>query len=225
MDLHQMQEQIANRALATPVVQALMKGQATRAHYRAYLIDVLAYARHNSTVIPHAGSRLVLSHPPLAEYLFQHATEELGHEQWVDSDLRDLGMTESDIASSEPSSACLRMIGLEYFYAMHDNAVGLFGWMFVLYSLAGKVGVGFAKALDQSLHLQGKATHFLRGHAGADSHQPDDLCRVILDHVKTEADQRVFHTMARESEELYRDILANAYATGSVGADTLKAAS
>ena len=201
MDLRQMQQQVATRLMSTQLVQALQKGQATRDHYRAYLIDVLAYARHSSIVIGHAASRLVLSHPPLAQYLFHHADEELGHEQWVASDLRDLGLSDSEIEDTQPSSACLRMIGLEYFYAMHDNAIGLFGWMFVLESLGGRVGGGIAEAIDKSLRLEGKALYFLRGHADADSHHAEDLYRVISEHIISVDDQRVFFRMASESQD------------------------
>jgi pyrroloquinoline quinone (PQQ) biosynthesis protein C len=210
MDLRQMQQQAAIKLMSTQLIQALQKGHATRDHYRAYLIDVLAYARHSSIVIGHAASRLVLSHTPLAQYLFHHASEELGHEQWVASDLRDLGLSDADIASSQPSSACLRMIGLEYLYAMHDNAIGLFGWMFMLESLGGKVGGGIAEAIDRSLKLDGKAVYFLRGHADADSHHSEDLYRVISEHVTSDEDKRVFLRMASESQDLYCGMLDSA---------------
>jgi pyrroloquinoline quinone (PQQ) biosynthesis protein C len=210
MDLRQMQQQVATRLMSTQLVQARQKGQATRDHYRAYLIDVLAYARQSSIVIGTAASRLVLSHPSLAEYLFRHASEELGHEQWVAADLRDLGLSDAEISASRPSSACLRMIGLEYFYAQHDNAVGLFGWMFVLESLGGKVGGGLAEAINKSLKLDGKALYFLRGHAEADSHHSEDLYRVIAEFVTASEDQQAFLRLAGESQDLYCGILDSA---------------
>jgi pyrroloquinoline quinone (PQQ) biosynthesis protein C len=210
MNLRQMQHEVETRLLSTQLIQLLMSGQATRDHYRAYLIDVLAYARHSSAVIGHAGSRLVLSHPALAQYLFHHATEELGHDEWVVSDLRDLGMSDAEIAASQPSSACLRMIGLEYLYAMHDNAVGLFGWMFMLESLGGAVGGQIVDSIDRSLDLGGKAVYFLRGHADADSHHSEDLFRVITEHVVTAVDRSSFARMASESSDLYCGMLDSA---------------
>jgi pyrroloquinoline quinone (PQQ) biosynthesis protein C len=210
-----MQQEVETRLLSTQLIQLLMRGQANRDHYRAYLIDVLAYSRHSSTVIGHAGSRLVLNHPALAQYLFHHATEELGHDEWVISDLRDLGMSDVEITASQPSSACLRMIGLEYLYAMHDNAVGLFGWMFTLESLGGTVGGQIADSIDRSLDLGGKALYFLRGHADADSRHSEDLFRHITEHVTTTADRSSFERMAQESSDLYCGILDSAMTTSS----------
>jgi pyrroloquinoline quinone (PQQ) biosynthesis protein C len=171
------------------------------------MTDVYSYARHSSQVIGLAGSRLVLSHPELAAYLFRHAGEELGHEQWAASDLRDLGVSDAELSRLEPSSPCLRMIALEYFCATHANPVGLFGWMFVLESLGGKVGGSIATAIDGALQLEGKATRFLRGHAEADAHHSEDLLAVIAAHVRPDDDERAFLRMAAQSLDLYTAIL------------------
>jgi heme oxygenase len=174
------------------------------------MIDVYCYALHSSQVIAGAGSRLVLSHPALAEYLFRHAVEELGHDKWAESDLNDLGLGADDIKNAVPSSPCARMIALEYYYSAHANPVGLFGWMFVLESLGAKVGGSLAQAVDQVLQLNGKATYFLRGHADADAHHSEDLYSVISANVKSSKDQDAFFLMTRESGDLYCEILNHA---------------
>lgn len=210
MDLRALQEKVSNRIMSSDIVQQLMRGNITVDQYRTYMADVYCYALHSSQVIALAGSRLVLSHPPLAQYLFRHAEEELGHDKWAASDLQDLGLSSSDIRNITPSSPCFRMIGLEYYYAAHANPIGLFGWMFVLESLGGRIGGRIAQAVDQVLRLNGKATYFLRGHGEADAHHSEDLYAVISANVKSEEDRATFLYMARESEDLYRAILDNA---------------
>jgi pyrroloquinoline quinone (PQQ) biosynthesis protein C len=218
MELQKVQERVCERVMSNQLVQAMMRGGGSRDQYRAYLTDVYCYARHSAQVIGLAASRLVTSHPSLSKYLFEHAREEMGHDEWVASDLRDLELSSSEIPALEPSSPCLRMIGLEYFYALHGNAVGLFGWMFVLESLGGRIGGGIARTLDQSLRLDGKATYFLTGHGEADAHHSEDLYRVIAEHVTSPADLRAFTRMAQESEDLYCAILDSAYLSTSRGA-------
>lgn len=213
MDLRVLQETVTNRLMSTEIVRRVMRGDLTLDQYKSYMADVYCYALHSSQVIALAGSRLVLSHPPLAQYLFRHAEEELGHDKWAASDLRDLGLGPSDIGSIVPSSPCARMIGLEYYYAAHANPVGLFGWMFVLESLGGKIGGGIATAVDQALQLGGKGTYFLRGHGEADAHHSEDLYDVISANVESAADRADFLYMARESEDLYCAILDNALRT------------
>jgi len=173
--------------------------------------DVYCYAQHSSQVIAIAGSRLALSHPNMAEYLFRHASEELGHDEWAKSDLLDLGLTKEEVNAISPSSACLNMIGLEYFYAAHANPVGLFGWMFVLESLGSSVGGSMADALDKALRLEGKGLYFLRGHAEADAHHSEDLYRIISAGVLVEDDRLPFDRMYSESLDIYCRILDNAH--------------
>lgn len=211
MDLRSMQERVSERIMSTDIVQALMNGSISMTQYRTYLVDVYCYALHSAQVIAIAGSRLVLSHPPLAQYLFRHAEEELGHDQWAASDLQDLGLSPTDIRRLAPSSPCVRMIGLEYYYAAHANPVGLFGWMFVLESLGGRIGGAMAQTVDRTLKLDGKGVYFLRGHGEADAHHSEDLYTVISENVKSEEDRSAFLYMARQAEDLYRGILDHAY--------------
>ena len=82
MNLREMQKRVSDQLMSTRTVQSLLHGQLDREQYVAYLSDVYSYALHSSQVIGTAGVRLVLSHPPLAQYLFRHADEELGHADW-----------------------------------------------------------------------------------------------------------------------------------------------
>jgi heme oxygenase len=211
MNLRSLQDKVSTRIMSCDIVQQLVSGNISVDQYRRYMSDVYCYALHSAQVIALAGSRLVLSHPPLAQYLFRHAEEELGHDKWAASDLQDLGLSPADIRGIVPSSACARMIGLEYYYAAHANPVGLFGWMFVLESLGGKIGGIMARAVDQTLKLNGKGIYFLRGHGEADAHHSEDLFEMISEHVNSAEDRAAFLYMCREAEELYCGILDNAF--------------
>ena len=217
MDLFSMQQTISERLLKSSLPRALAGGTATREQYRAYVVDVYHYARHSSQVIGMSATRLVLSHPKMAAYLFQHAEEELGHDVWAASDLRDLGMSESQIAASAPSDPCLQMLGLEYLYAAHLNPVGLFGWMFALESLGAKVGGSIALMLNKTLSLECKALQFLTGHAEADTTHAADLISVISSEAKASEDITVIERMAFLSTDLYVRILDAAAASGPAG--------
>ena len=88
-----------------------------------------------------AGTRCVLSHPPLAQYLLHHAQEELGHDQWALQDLAALGVSEAKARKSRPVPACAAMVGFEYYIAGYGNPVALFGWLYVLEAMANGVPV------------------------------------------------------------------------------------
>lgn len=213
MQLETLQQDIYSQVTTHPLVEAISARRMDRKQYRTYMEDVYAYAQHSSQVIALSGVRLMDRQPDLARYLLHHADEELGHDKWAASDLGDLGLSPADIAASRPSSACLRMIALEYYYAEHENPVGLLGWMFVLESLGGKIGGKIARGIDQALQLNGRGTYFLAGHGDADTHHAEDLFRVISANVTSVADQEAFTRMAGEGRELYGSILDHAYAT------------
>ena len=210
MNLLNLQQEVSEKVMSSALIHALFSQKATRSQYKNYMIDVYHYARHSSKVIAIAGSRLTLSHPEIASYLLKHAQEELGHDRWAFSDLRDLGVPEDEIEFSQPSDACQKMLGLEYLYATHLNALGLFGWLFALESLGGKMGSGIAKQIDKCLDLNGKATYFLSGHGQADVAHTKDLEQVIDKSIQSAQDQLAFSKMVRMSSALYSEILTTA---------------
>ncbi len=213
MELSALQELrgATRRAVTSHALFAGLKsGRGTASQYAAYLTDVYHYARHSSIVIASAGVRLVHSHQGLAQYAFRHAAEEIGHDAWAHADLMDLGFSAQRILESRPSSACERMIALEYLYACHDNPAGLFGWMYALECLGGDVGGMVAKAVDAVLGLKGKATRFLRGHAEADAVHSTELSDVIAEGIVRAADEAAFRQMAHSSTACLLGIFDNA---------------
>jgi pyrroloquinoline quinone (PQQ) biosynthesis protein C len=211
MDLRRMQSTAVETLMSTALIRELQHGKATREQYRAYMVDVYCYALHSSQVIGEAASRLVLREPALAQYLFAHASEELGHDRWAASDLRELGVEDRELGSLAPSSPCLRMIALEYFYATQANPVGLFGWMLALESLGGRVAGGLAELIDSTMQLGGKATRFLRGHGKADAQHSVDLYQTITEHITAHDDLAGLQIVFQESVDLYCAILEAAF--------------
>lgn len=147
----------------------------------------------------------------IARYLYGHAAEELGHDQWAAADPRELGLSDEELDLLLPSVPCRRLLALEYYYAAHDNPVGLFGWMFTLESLGGRLGGNVAVALDRALCLEGRALSFLRGHGEADSRHSADLYRIIEANLVEEADWMAFSSMAGDAREYYCGILDAAW--------------
>jgi len=186
--LADLRNRVIDRIASHALIKRVHSRSMTRDQYACYVNDVYHYAKHSSCVIGSAAVRLVHSNPPLSEYLFRHAAEEIGHDAWARSDLLDLGWTNADIDASKSSEACQRMIALEYFYACTDNPVGLFGWMYVLECLGGGIGGTMAQAVDAALDLRGKGTYFLSGHGDADILHSKDLTDMISTNVTSARD-------------------------------------
>lgn len=150
--------------------------------YQRYLTNVWHYAQHSATVIGLAGTRCVLSHPPLAQYLLHHALEELGHDQWALDDLQALDIAEADIRKSRPVPSCAAMIGYEYYVAGYGNPVALFGWLYVLEAMGDDLGHMVAEGFKEGLALPG-GVKFLAGHGEADEEHTKDIIEHIEKHI------------------------------------------
>lgn len=160
--------------------------------YTRYLTNVWHYAQHSATVIGLAGSRCVLSHPSLAQYLLGHALEELGHDQWALNDLGVLGVSEADVRKTRPTPACAAMIGYEYYIAGYGNPVGLFGWLYVLEAMGDDLGHIVADGFKEGLSLP-NGVSFLAGHGEADVEHTRDIIEQIKNHIKGADLEEVCH--------------------------------
>lgn len=206
-DLLNVRRESLERLKSTQIFQRLLGGGLDRNVYASYLINVYHYAQHSPKVIALAGSRCVQTNPELASYLLQHATEEIGHESWAYSDLKKLGLSDTQITSSRPGTFCTSMIGMEYFVAGHWNPVALFGWLFVLEAFGDDVGHLIAKKLEQSLQIGTGTTSFLAGHGDADHDHIRDITECVEKHMKNPADMGDMLHIAKVSRDLYIGIL------------------
>lgn len=188
--------------LAVPSIQRVLEGQLSKPLYVAYLTNVYHYARHSATVIALAGSRCVGRNDDLAQYLFHHADEELGHEQWALDDLSALGVDSISVLQSQPVPACSAMIGFEYYTAGHANPAGLFGWLYTLEAMGDDLGGRIATAVAAGLGGS-EAVKFLAGHGVADKDHTEDLTRVISTMITTAEDRAAVDQVADVVADLY----------------------
>lgn len=190
------------------VVEALSKNADPKLYAR-YMENVWHYAQHSSTVIGLAGTRCVLSHPPLAQYLMHHALEELGHDQWALQDLAALGVSEDEVRKSRPVPACAAMVGFEYYIAGYGNPVALFGWLYVLEAMGDDLGHIVAEAVRTGLDLP-DGVKFLAGHGDADKDHTIDIIGNITKHIKG-ADLDDVHHVADVVADLYVRMFAEIF--------------
>jgi hypothetical protein len=205
------------RITKLPLVESILSGKPNKEAYVQYLINVYNYAQHSPRVIALSASRCANSHPNLCRYLLKHTEEEIGHEHWVYSDLKDLGLTDQQIGASRPTAACFAMISLEYYVAQHWNPIGLFGWLYALESLGDAMGEMISTALTNGLKLGGekKGIYFLQGHGVADHDHSADLAEQIEKNVTAASDLEDVRYIAEASGDLYARIIEESCIKGN----------
>jgi pyrroloquinoline quinone (PQQ) biosynthesis protein C len=200
--LQEVRARLRDSIQAAPAVRSFLGGRPSLAAYRTYLINVWHYAQHSATVIGLAGSRCVARNRPIANYLFHHAKEELGHELWALEDLETLGVSAAELAASRPVPSCAAMIGYEYYIAGHANPVSLFGWLYVLEAMGEDLGPVMSSRLTETFGRK-TGVHFIEGHGEADEAHTHDLTAQIIAHIPPEDMADVNHVA---------DVMAQLYA-------------
>jgi Iron-containing redox enzyme len=79
-----------------------------------------------------AHAQRLAGHDPVAagvaEYLAKHIEEERDHDIWLLEDLDLLGVTHSAVFSPIPSPTVARLVGAQYYWALHYHPVSLLGY-------------------------------------------------------------------------------------------------
>jgi hypothetical protein len=204
--LAQLRRDTLERVKRNPVFARVMEGANVRDIYIRFLQNVYHYATHSAIVIGMAGARTVSRSTRVAQYLLHHAIEETGHEAWAMSDLKELGMSESEVLASRPSSNCMAMIGMEYYYAGHGNPIALLGWMYTLEALGDDVWHAIAARVGAGMNHKG--TYFLSGHGDADHDHIKDITNVVLHDVPREDRDELLY-VARNAAKFYVGLIGD----------------
>lgn len=187
----------------TRAVRSALDGTLDRDAYVRYLVNAYNYAQYSPRVMALGASRALATHPELASYLLHHATEEQGHELWALADLAELGVPEAEARARRPVLACSALVGYIHFVAGHANAIGLFGWMYVLEAVGSDVGTELGRRIDAGLKLGGKALRFVAGHGIADTDHTTEITEMIDRYLTDPEDARFVHEVAEVVGDLY----------------------
>jgi heme oxygenase-like protein len=68
----------------------------------------------------------------LADYLAQHIPEEQDHDEWLLSDLEQLGVQRSSVLARPPSPTVAALVGAQYYWIFHYHPVSLLGYIALL---------------------------------------------------------------------------------------------
>jgi hypothetical protein len=68
----------------------------------------------------------------LRDYYLEHAGEEKGHEQWLESDLASLGVSRAQIHARLPYPSVAALVGSQYYWMLHVHPIAYLGYIAVL---------------------------------------------------------------------------------------------
>jgi long-chain acyl-CoA synthetase len=203
---HLIQATAAERAhlLAAPAIAGCLRGQVSREAYLAFLGQAYHHVRHTTPLLMAIGSRLPERldwlRRPVAEYI----QEEIGHEEWILSDIAAAGGDAAAARHSRPDLPAEVMVAYAYDLANRGNPVGFFGMVFVLEGTSVALALHAADLIQHALSLPDNAFTYLRSHGTLDQEHTRHLANLV-DRMD-ESDQDEVLRRARVFYKLYGDV-------------------
>lgn len=158
--------------------------------YRKLLLELYHVVWHFNPTCGAAASRLSDKHRAVRYFLYDHMTEEKGHEEWVLNDLAVVGVSIDAALAYEPTQALLGLNGYNYWAADRRHPCSVLGMVYALEVIASVYGGPMTSAISDSLLLEGdRGISFISSHATMDAEHMADL-RVILNQVEDEEAKR-----------------------------------
>lgn len=164
--------------------------------YKRTMVEIFHYTRHNAVNQAFAAWRA--SSPEqkhLLKFCFEHADEELGHEQMVSADLERAGLLEPGLLGSEPLPATQAFIGYLYYVGLALGPIPRLGYSYWAENAYGFLDPMLSEARAE-LELVDEDMTFFVSHARVDVKHFEEVKEAIAENARTEEDWRGVRNVA-----------------------------
>ena len=203
--LLQQTEQDRQQLFAVPVIQDALRGEIVTAQYIAFLTQAYHHVKHTVPLMMACGSRLGDEHGWLRSAVAEYIEEELGHEEWILSDIAAAGGDPAHARDSRPHPSTELMVAYAYHQVDRHNPVGFFGMVHVLEGTSTALATQAAETIRATLGLPQEAFSYLTSHGSLDLGHVD-FFKGLVNRLERESDREAVLHCARMIYRLYGDI-------------------
>ncbi|WP_332875870.1 TenA family transcriptional regulator [Massilia sp. S19_KUP03_FR1] len=190
---------------AIPIIQDALQGQVVTAQYIAFLTQAYHHVKHTVPLLMGCGSRLDSRHEWLREAVAEYIGEEVGHQEWILSDIAACGGDPALVRDGQAHASTELMVAYAYHQVDRANPVGFFGMVHVLEGTSTALATHAADTMRSALALPPAAFSYLSSHGSLDLEHVAFFERLVnrLDDVRDQ--QSVIH-VARTMYGLYGNV-------------------
>nr|WP_235584463.1 iron-containing redox enzyme family protein [Massilia sp. MS-15] len=153
---------------AIPLIQDALQGQVVTSQYIAFLSQAYHHVKHTVPLLMACGSRLGERHEWLREAIAEYIEEEVGHQEWILSDIRACGGDAEAVRRARPHASTELMVAYAYHQVDRGNPVGFFGMVHVLEGTSTALATHAAGSIQTALALPPEAFSYLSSHGSLD---------------------------------------------------------
>jgi pyrroloquinoline quinone (PQQ) biosynthesis protein C len=190
---------------AGPVIQNALKGDILTDQHIAFLSQAYHHVRHTVPLLMACGSRLDRQHEWLRTAIAEYIEEEIGHEEWILSDIKACGADPEKVRSSQPHAATELMVAYAYHQIDRGNPVGFFGMVHVLEGTSTALATNAAETMQRALGLPANAFSYLSSHGSLDLEHVR-FFESLMNRLSDDDDKAAIVHCARMMYVLYGDI-------------------
>ena len=192
--------------LDAPIIAAAMAGQVNRQHYLTFLERAFHHVKHTVPLLMACGARLSDEQEWLRTAVAHYVEEEIGHHEWILSDIAAAGGDAEAVRSSVPDIDTEILVAYAYDTVMRKNPVGFFGMVYVLEGTSVTLATVAAQALRSALELPANAFTYLSSHGSLDVEHIGDF-EALVNRLERSADRRAVERSAQVVYRLYGNVL------------------
>lgn len=154
--------------LRAPIIQDALRGIIDLAQYVAFLTEAYHHVRHTVPLLMGCGSRLPRNLDWLREATAHYIEEEIGHDEWILSDIAACGADSEAVRHGTPGFDTEVMVRYAYHQIDRGNPVGFFGMVHVLEGTSTAIALAAADSIKTALRLPQQAFTYLTSHGKLD---------------------------------------------------------
>jgi pyrroloquinoline quinone (PQQ) biosynthesis protein C len=203
--LQQETQQDRQELFSLPIIQRALQGQINLEQYIAFLSQAFHHVKHTVPLLIACGSRLGHQYEWLRKALAEYIEEEIGHEEWILSDIEICGGSPELVRHASPNLATESMVAYAYHQIDRLNPVGFFGMVYVLEGTSTALATNAANVIKKSLNLPTGAFSYLTSHGSLDLEHLR-FFENIMNQLTEEADKATVIYCAKRFYALYGDI-------------------
>lgn len=154
--------------MSAPIISACLEGNITLNDYVAFLQQAYHHVKHTTPLLMATGAGLPESKEWLREAVAEYIEEELGHQEWILSDIEACGFDKEKARHSTPNLSTELMVSYAYDTVSRVNPLGFFGMVNVLEGTSINIADLAAGKIQEVLGLPASAFSYLRSHGALD---------------------------------------------------------
>lgn len=203
--LCQTTEENRRELFSIPVIQDALRGDIVTGQYIAFLSQAYHHVKYTVPLLMACGSRLGQQHNWLRTAVAEYIEEEIGHEEWILSDIAACGGDPDAVRRAIPHASTETMVAYAYHQIDRGNPIGFFGMVHVLEGTSTALATNAAATIQGALGLPAGAFSYLNSHGTLDIEHVL-FFESLMNKLQSDDDQAAVVHGARMFYKLYGDI-------------------